>query len=187
MADLQVVYDADIECGTIVDLDTNRPFGPIMVGPAAKDTLQAFIDGMPFDITILDSEQCAQVFEGWFQNILAPVLAETATDTQNPLEQSGSPSADGIALAEREAAASAGEPPALQSADTDQQSNPDTSSTTVVDPPTPALVQPPSGDVPTQTQTGEVINCGLCNPQGQGSTDPACIACGGSGKLARVQ
>ena len=187
MADLQAIYDPDLEVGTIIDLDTNRPFGPIMVGPAAKDTLQAFLDGMPFDISILDSEQAAQVFEGWFQNILGPVLAEGTSDSPNTVVPVGDPSADEQALAQRESAVSGREPPAPQAADTDQQANTDTASAPVMPDPGKAATDGSTTETPVTPTVSDAINCGLCNPQGAGSTDPACIACGGSGKLVRVQ
>ena len=187
MTDLVAIYDPDLDLGAIVDMDTLQGFGPCYKGPMAKDLLQGFIDAMPFDLGVLSSEQVKDIFWGFHDNVMAQSQPENGTTDTGAVVADGEPTGSDIRTAETEAAANAGAPPTPQPADTDPGAAQDTSGAEVT--PQAAETVPasiPGGEIG-QVPATQVINCGLCNADGNGSTDPGCIACGGTGKLARLQ
>lgn len=187
MPDLQVVYDPSIQVGAIVDLDTNMGWGPICPGPEGGSLLQSFIDGMPFDITILSSEQARDIFMSVFQDQAAESIAAEGTAPAANVDAGPDTGAIDAAQATAEAVANAGAPPEPGPHDTDMeaaQGTPDT----VSDDPTigaPAPITDTSAataDASTQSAT----LCLVCNPNGTGSTNPSCLVCGGKGIIPPV-
>lgn len=185
MSDLQVIYDPSLEIGAIIDLDTNMGWGPMCPGPRGGELLQAFVDGMPFDLAILQPEQARDIFMSVFRQ-------DAADSIQTPAAPAGSavePPADPVATA---AASGAAQPveevsstPPEQSADTDMAA--DASQTDTVTSPDPI---PPASTDTSPVDAGSTVtpptqaNCLVCNANGQGSTNPACVVCGGTGKVA---
>lgn len=184
MADLQVIFDPSLELAAIVDLDTNLGFGPICPGPNGGSLLQAFIDGMPFDVGILTPEQAREIFLSVFRDdVAASVTASAGTDSP-PVESAGSAKSVDEARATAEAVAAGGEPPAPAPHDADMETN--TGETVAVD----IVAGPPASTnhditagLADTTPADTTSNCMLCNPNGTGSTNPGCIVCGGSGKV----
>lgn len=184
MSDLQVIYDSSLELAAIVDLDTNLGFGPICPGPNGGQLLQAFIDGMPFDVGILSAEQARDIFLSVFREDVAASVSAAADPATPPLEPSGSASATEQALATADAVASAGAPPPPAPHDADMEA--DASETAQVTVPG---IEQPSGNhdmlagVADAAASDGTSNCMVCNPQGTGSNNAACVVCGGSGKV----
>lgn len=184
MADLQVVYDPTIEVAAIVDLDRNMSWGPMCPGPQGGSLLQAFIDGMPFDITILSSEQARDIFLQVFQEDAAKSAAAATSGDSSPVEPAGTVTSSDTALATADAVANAGAPPAPAPADADMAAD-QSQTATVSDPPTQAATESatlPVGETVPEGGT-TTTNCLVCNPQGTGSNNPACVVCGGTGQV----
>lgn len=185
MSDLQVVYDPTLELGAIVDLDTNMGWGPMCPGPRGAELLQAFVDGMPFDVTILSPEQARDIFMSVFRQDAAESITAPAAPAGNPVEPDNDPVATAAASGTPGPVEAASSAPAAQSADTDMAADAGTAGAVTVDP-TPevqlsASVTPGIESQPASTPTA---NCLVCNANGQGSTNPACVVCGGTGKVA---
>jgi hypothetical protein len=184
VSDLQVVYDPSLQVGGIVDLDTNMGWGPICPGPEGGALLQSFIDGMPFDITMLTSEQARDIFMSVFREQAAESLAAQGQDTPPNMDTAPDTGPDEHALAAAEAVASAGAPPAPAPADTDMAANESTPGEVTPDPTatgSPSDTPPDGSPAPPVTTT--TTNCLVCNAEGTGSTNPSCLVCGGSGKI----
>lgn len=184
MSDLQVVYDPNLEIGAIIDLDTNMGWGPICPGPKGGELLQAFVDGMPFDLAILQPEQARDIFLSVFREDAAAAIQDAAPATDNQVEPPSDPVATAAASGAAEPVEETSTVPAEQPADTDMAA--DTSQTdtvTVPDPIPPASTATPSMDAGSTVTQPQQANCLVCNANGQGSTNPACVVCGGTGKV----
>lgn len=169
MAELQVVFDPQVEMAAIINVDDRIGWGPTMVGPSARELLQAFIDGLPFDISDVSSYQARTFFESWFQRLEG--IAETDT-TDNPTGTVGdvpSTGMDADALATAEAVAAGDGPPAAAPFDTDPGA---TESAT-------DYVSPAVAAYPPNDNDAQVIDCPNC----AGVANPSCPLCHGSLKL----
>lgn len=187
MADLVVIYDPTFEVASIVDLDKLIGWGPMLKGTDAQEILEGFIAAAPFDVSILTSEQAKEVFWSMPDAIKGATAPEAGAIDPGPVGDDSQPTGSELGAAEAEAT-NAGTVPAVQPADTDAESTaPDTAGAEVTTdaPPIVPVVEVPS--VGATDTVGQPMNCGLCNSDGAGSTDPMCIACGGSGKLIRTQ
>lgn len=187
MTDLQVVYDPTLELGAIVDLDTNMGWGPMCPGPRGAELLQAFVDGMPFDVTILSPEQARDIFLSVFRQDAAESIQAPAAPAGGSVEPDNDPVATAAASGTPGPMEATGSAPAPQPADTDLAADTSQTDTVTADPtqvvPTiPAAISTEAPNGVTSTQA----NCLVCNANGQGSTNPACPVCGGTGKVAVV-
>lgn len=184
MSDLQVIYDPSLEIGAIVDLDTNLGFGPICPGPEGGNLLQAFVDGMPFDVGILSSEQAREIFLSVFRDDAAASLAAKANADNTSLVNVGNDDATETALATADAMASNGAPPPVAPSDTDMATH-ESETHSLTDTATgqgDTTNGTPPAPVATPTDDG-TSNCMVCNPNGTGSNNAGCVVCGGSGKV----
>lgn len=184
MSDLQVVYDPTLEMGAIIDLDTNMGWGPVCPGPRGGELLQAFVDGMPFDLSILEPEQARDIFLSVFRQDAAESIEAPAAPAGSAVEPNNDPVATAAALGTAGPVEATGTVPVAQPADTDMAA--DTSQTDQVTMPDPT--PPPSTEggstAPSPTATTPAqANCLVCNANGQGSTNPGCVVCGGTGKV----
>lgn len=188
MADLQVIYDPNLEIGAIIDLDTNLGWGPMCPGPTGGELLQAFVDGMPFDLAILTPEQARDIFLSVFRNDATAAIEAKTTGDSPPMVESGDTTAVDTALATAEAVASAGAPPDPQPADTDMAADTSQTDTVTVDP-TVAPSNLPDAAATVAPSNADTVqaNCLICNPQGTGSNNPACPVCGGTGHVPKAQ
>lgn len=185
MSDLQVVYDPSTQVGAIVDLDTNQGWGPICPGPEGGELLQSFIDGMPFDITILTSQQATDIFMSVFREQAAASIAAQGQDTTENVDAGANPPTDEQALATAEAVATGDPAPEPAPHDADVAAN--TSQEAAV-----AAVDPTQSTEPDTQAVGQIVpevtttttNCLVCNSDGTGSKDPACPVCKGTGQVA---
>ena len=184
MSDLQVVYDPSIQVAGIVDLDTNMGWGPICPGPQGGELLQSFIDGMPCDITMLTSEQARDVFMSVFREQAAESLAAQGQDSQPHVDTEPDTGTNDSALATAEAVASAGSPPEPAPHDADMETNQGETDQVTTDP-TPPATPPvtPTGGATVPKVVSTTSNCLVCNSDGNGSNNPSCLVCGGSGKI----
>jgi hypothetical protein len=162
MADIEVIFDPVKEMATIVNLDTRAGWGPAMIGPDAGTILQAFVDSMPFDVTVLHDYQAVVAFTSFLDALGSGTATPAATAALSPLEQAGASRVDEDTLADLVAAASGPEPPDPQPADPD----------------------PEAAEGPPLT----VVRCYNCNGAGKiefgDGTEPArCNMCQGTGKL----
>ena len=162
MAELQVIYDPNLELAAIVNVDERMGWGPAMIGPQAGNILQAFIDTCPFDVSEMDAYTAARTFASFLDNagLAAPDTTPTPeTGTVDTSADTGVDTANALAEAE---ATNAGDVPAEQPADT---------------------------DTPQDTSTAPtVINCPNCNGSGSiqfgdGEAPQTCGMCGGRGKV----
>lgn len=184
MSDLQVIYDPSLEIGAIIDLDTNMGWGPICPGPRGGELLQAYVDGMPFDLAILTEEQARDIFLSVFRDDAAAAITDATPAADNPVVADNDPVAAAAASGSAEPVEDAGTVPVAQSADADMAadtSQTDTVTTDPTQPVTPTVGQTASPN-PTVTTPAEG-NCLLCNANGQGSTNPGCLVCHGTGKV----
>lgn len=184
MTDYIVLYDPVKEIGAIVNVDNRIGFGPAMIGPDAERALTEFMESFEYDPAEVESAVLRDWFEQWAGEHFLP--SEGAPGA--PLSPAGSSvesvGDNGVALAEATAAASAGEPPAPQPADTDPEAG-ESEAGPVMDP------IPTTGPTVTDTggdQTTYVGTCFACNGEGTITIDPAvgpvlCSACRGSGHL----
>jgi hypothetical protein len=159
--DAAVIYDADVEMSALVDTDTLRALGPVGVGPMSQREMQAFVTAMPDAVfeAMSSHELCiawAQFWEREFKD-----LHEFEPSDNGQVEQPPDQDGDAAALAAREAAAAAGEPPAEQPADTDMEADA-SEAPTVVD----CFACGGSGRVPGATDGAEEV-CNLCNGHGK--------------------
>ena len=181
-----VIYDPTLELAAIVNLDDLTAWGPIYKGPDAQDILQGFIDAAPFDVTILDTDTAKALFWSLGQAGTGATSPESG-QTQAGAVDNGT---GGLAADERlaeQAARDAGTVPDVQPHDTDtEQGPPNPSGVEVGQTQGVAQVTHYEQPAPGPVKVSEPINCGLCNADGNQTPDPTCIACGGSGKLARV-
>lgn len=131
MADLQAIYDADKEIGAIVNLDNGTPLGPVMVGPAAGDILQAWLDATPFDVSELDPFTAQTAFLSFLERNAPPdEVASNAADNGEVVDKPRVTADEAVALAEHEAVG-ASDVPDEQPADTDREASADTVTETV--------------------------------------------------------
>lgn len=185
MSDLQVIYDPTLEIAAIVDLDTNMGWGPMCPGPKAADLLQAYVDGMPFDLAILTPEQARDIFLSVFREQAAGDIAAAAAPAGSAVEPSSDPVADAAASGAAGPVEETGSVPPEQPADADMAADTgETDQVTVPDPIPPASTGTPTTGVGSTTTPQQQVNCLVCNADGQGSTNPACVVCGGTGKVA---
>lgn len=184
-AELEVIYDPALEMAAIINLDTRQGWGPSMVGPSAKQILEAFLSGTPFDLTAVDSATATNFFEDWFS-----AVSEQA-DQAAPEGQAVSVEPDGAAaVADSTAATTAegaptDEPPNPAPSDTDMGA--DTSTTDQVT--APAVADPAAQAQAAADQTAaeqsapgatQTIPCPACEGRG----DANCPLCKGVGKIA---
>lgn len=185
MSDLQVIYDPSLEIGAIIDLDTNMGWGPMCPGPRGGELLQAFVDGMPFDLSILQPEQARDIFLSVFRDDAAAAIQTPAAPAGNAVE----PTSDPVATAAAQGAAvpveDAGTVPPEQSADADMAADTSQTDQVTTDPTMPGIVADTPKVERTPSSTGTTMtNCLVCNATGTGSINPACPVCGGTGKVA---
>lgn len=185
MSDLQVIYDPSLEIGAIIDLDTNMGWGPMCPGPRGGELLQAFVDGMPFDLAVLQPEQARDIFMSVFRQDAADSIQAPAAPAGSAVEPDNDPvataAASGAAIPVEEVSST----PPEQPADTDMAADASEADTVTSDPTTPDIgtVTPPPVAASTPGVAAQA-NCLVCNANGQGSTNPACVVCGGTGKVA---
>lgn len=184
MSDLQVIYDPTLEIGAIIDLDTNMGWGPMCPGPKGGELLQAFVDGMPFDLSILQPEQARDIFLSVFRQDAADSITAASAPAGNAVE----PTSDPVATAAASGAAAPVEEtssvPAAQPADTDMAADTSQTDQVTTDPIMPGIVADTPKVERTPSSTGTTMtNCLVCNATGTGSTNPACPVCGGTGKV----
>lgn len=184
MSDLQVIYDPALQIGAIVDLDTNLGFGPICPGPDGGNLLQAFVDGMPFDVGILTAEQARDIFLSVFrEDAQKSIEAQGQTDTGTVVTPDGA-TANAEALAAREAMETAGAPPEPAPADADMEADQSQTDQVNTGPTVPGIASDTSQvGSPVPVVTPSMTNCLVCNASGAGSSNPACVVCGGTGKV----
>lgn len=121
MANLEVIYDPAKEIGAVVNLDNGTPLGPVMIGPAAGDILQAWLDATPFDVAGLDAFTAQSAFLSFLERNAPPdEVASDASDNGQVVAQPGVTADDAVALADREAV-HASDVPDAQPADTDSE------------------------------------------------------------------
>lgn len=184
MSDLQVVYDPNLEIGAIIDLDTNMGWGPICPGPKGGELLQAFVDGMPFDLAILQPEQARDIFLSVFRDDAAAAIQDAAPAAGDTVGQANDPVATAAASGTAEPVDETSTVPPKQPSDADMAADTSQTDTVTMDP-TPQVTPTVSQtDVPsTSVTSSSTANCLVCNANGQGSTNPACVVCGGTGKV----
>lgn len=123
MTELVVVFDPAQEMAAIVNVDEQCAWGPAMIGPNAGDILRAFLDTVPFDVTVMSAMTAQEAFSSFL--LQAGLLADAAaTEGDNsPVVEQGDASLDyGAARAEAEAVNATSTPPP-QPADTDMDVN----------------------------------------------------------------
>lgn len=184
MADLTVIYDPTLEIGAIIDLDTNMGWGPMCPGPQGGNLLQAFVDGMPFDLTILSPEQARDIFMSVFRDDAAAAIQDAPPAGDSPVVPDNDPVATAAASGAAEPVAETG--PVVPVAPNDADMEADTSQTgAVTEPANPSGVQLNTPDMAANAApvSAGTANCLLCNANGQGSTNPGCLVCHGTGKV----
>lgn len=165
MVTLVVVFDADKEMAAIVDTDSRMGWGPAMVGPAAGEILQGFIESMPFDVGVVGSAVAAHIFQQWIDGLTATAAQAAPTSPDSPLESPGNPTVDQTPPDRTGPADGGSEPPESGPADTDMEAD--------------------EGAAPT------VVPCPLCGGTGvtadgeDGATN-TCAMCAGT-KVVRMQ
>lgn len=163
MASLIIVYDPEREIATFVDADTQRGYGPAVIGPDAGDLLQQFTEAMPFDIGKLPSDTLLELFQDFAEHMAQPAAEAPPAPAAPPVEQIGDTGvAAGDKLADATAAA-ATDVPAPAPADTD----------TGAASPTPV----------------RVVDCHACQGEGKldlgdGQGPVTCNMCQGTGTIA---
>jgi hypothetical protein len=160
MTDIEVIYDPVKELACIINLDTRLGWGPAFIGPNAGNVLQLWIDSLPFDPTLLTDYQAASVFDDWLQQMAASPAEAASSPPVSPVEPLDGAGLAHDALAQAEAAASGGEPPEPQPADTDVEEDAST-------PPTVSTCPLCAGArTVVNDETGEVTPCGMCSGTG---------------------
>lgn len=184
MSDPIVVYDPVKELAALVDPNTRTAFGPAHIGPDAEAVLDGFLLSIPYDVTTVDSDTLRSWFERYTGGTFPAPATPPAEDTQVAAEQDGNSGVDGAALAEREAAATSGDPPPPQPADTDMEADEGTADT--VTEPTP----PPPVGGSANTRPGQTVKvpCPACNASGSvPSSEPGvsvtCNLCHGTTRI----
>lgn len=184
MSDLQVVYDPNLEIGAIIDLDTNMGWGPICPGPKGGELLQAFVDGMPFDLAILQPEQARDIFLSVFRDDAAAAIQDAAPAAGDTVGQANDPVATAAASGTAEPVDETSTVPPEQPSDADMAADTgQTDTVTTADPLGSSAIQGVPPEIEQATQPARQGNCLVCNANGQGSTNPACVVCGGTGKV----
>ena len=165
MADIEVIFDPVKEFAAIVNIDTRQGWGPAFVGPHAGVVLQTWVDAMPFDVTLLDSDIAGTLFAEWVADVTKGTTEEAPTPPVGPMEPLGGGGMDDAAQAAAEASAAGAEPPGPGPADTDLAAD--------------------AGAPP------QVVTCPLCTGAGVTSdgadgASVTCAMCGGA-KVVRMQ
>lgn len=176
MADLEVVYDPAKEMATIVNVDERRGWGPAMIGPDAGIILQAFIDSMPFDVSVLNEYDACQVFNGFLDGLAAGATETATPDTDSPVVESGSAGVADETVPGAEHGAPTDQPPGPAPADTDTGVEVDQGETDQVIPPhDPAFGLEPVAESHFTRET-----CVMCDGNGtvQISPDEPAAQCG---------
>jgi hypothetical protein len=188
MPDLNVVYDDKLQIGAIVDLDTNMGWGPICPGPDGGNLLQAFIDGMPFDLTILSSEQARDIFLSVFREDAERSIASQTANDPDTLVAPHDPVATASAFGDSTIVEEASSAPPPAPADSDAGATGSEMTAAQTDPTvTVPYSQPIVADPVVPVSAPTVSNCLLCNSDGTGSKNPGCVMCGGTGKVQAAQ
>jgi hypothetical protein len=184
MAELQVIYDPQLELAAILNVDERIGWGPAMVGPDAPIILQAFIDQTPFDVSALDSYTAAVAFNQFLDKLVERNAATAATVDPVPVGPDDDSGVADQTVPTAAQGAPTDEPPAVQPADTDSSVEADESpaSASIEAGRTPFV--PPDTPAPPTT----VQPCMLCDGTGMVQTDPdapaaTCGMCNGSGKV----
>ena len=165
MASLTTIDDASIELACIIDMDTFTPLPIVAAGADRTALLTAFVDSVPFDITLLNAETIREGFSQ-FLGTRGIITQDTPTQADQPevVASDGTPDDGVAALAEREATY-ATDTPSEQPADTDEAQ--DTQSPTVT-----ARCWNCDGSGRVEFGEGEpTAQCGIC--QGTGKVEQA--------------
>jgi hypothetical protein len=155
-----------------------------MVGPQAGEILQAFIDGLPFDISELPSETCHAFFASWFQRVAGEILDDALPGDDVASVRVGDQEMADAARAAFEASHAGDPPPGLQSADTDMAAaaghvGPVTASPSGNPYELSFRASAPASGPDAPSLAGQVIDCPMCN----GTANPSCVLCHGTLKL----
>lgn len=180
--DLQVIYDETLEIAAIIDLESRQAWGPAAIGQGAGQLLEAYVQSLPFDPSILTPDQAVEGFTDWFQRVGEYADASTSTVSPSPVDSGTGTSVDTGALAVAEAGSAAGSPPPPAPADTDSTATADTSAAQVTTAP---AVTPPAAVAPATlpaTAGTQYIACPSCSVTG--TVDPACPICHGTNQMA---
>ena len=185
MSDLTVIHDPNLEIAAIVDMDTNQGWGPICVGPQSAELLQAFVDGMPFDITMLTPEQATNIFVAAFHDTVAESVQDAPAPVGSAVEQTSDPVADAAASGNTGPVDTTSAANPVAPSDADMEANTGQTNQVTPDPTagTAQVTEQPNAGV-TAASDSAAANCLVCNANGQGSTNPSCVVCGGTGKVA---
>lgn len=120
MANLIVADCPNLECAVLIDTDELRALPIVAAGPDRDALLQAFVDSVPFDITLLEADASLAAFGQFLERSGRLSGVAPNTSAPNPMEPPAGSGTDAeAALAETEAT-HAGDVPAPQPADTDQ-------------------------------------------------------------------
>src|ERR1700752_65970 len=85
MADLQVIYDSQLEIAAIVNVDERVAWGPAMIGPDAATLLQSFIRSTPFDVPLMTTYDALKAFEQFHESQPPPKpISQPASDQSSP-------------------------------------------------------------------------------------------------------
>lgn len=184
MADYIVIYDPDKEIAAIVNADDRIGFGPAFIGPDAERALTEFLESVPYDVAEVDSAVLRSWFEGWAGEHFQPAEVPAVSPAGSAVEPPSGNGVDAAALADATAAASGGNPPAVQPSDTDMEVDASTP-TTVTDPTTGSSTSEAGNS---NGEAGYVGTCFACNGAGvislvDGDPPVTCSACRGTGKL----
>lgn len=160
MAELEVIYDPDMQIAAVVNVDEQCGWGPAMIGPNAKQLLTLFIDTVPFDVSQLASSEATAAFKSFLEQANLAGGATTAAGGNVAAKPDGNPPVDeAAALAQREAANSGDvSPPAP--ADTDTPTEGES---------TQAVITCPNCNGTTTTNDGPegtAVPCGFCKGLG---------------------
>lgn len=157
-----IIYDSDREVAALIDTDSMRALGPIMVGPGAGEMLNEFVNRMPEAVFEASSYDLTAYWGSYFAENFAPLSAAPAATDPGTVGVDDNASDDEPIIATTVNGAPSDEPPGEQSADTDMEA--DTS------------------------PAGTVTDCPACSGRGMitvaDDEAPArCNMCQGSGKI----
>jgi hypothetical protein len=156
MADIEVIFDPAKEYAAIVSIDHRAGWGPAMVGPNAGVILQTWVDSMPFDVSLLDSDSASVVFTDWLDSFFRSAPEAAVSPSDSPVEpMDGSPV--GETPPDRTGPDNgAGEPPEPAPADADMEAD-------ASPPPTVAVCPLCAGTgVTNDGADGASITCAMC-------------------------
>lgn len=174
MADRLVIYDPNLQLGTVVDSDDMLSLGPVGAGPNAAQELQQFINHMPEVIWDMSSYELRTAYLQFWEANFSSLYEQPQPDSQPAVVESNGAGGDAEALAEAEASTAADAPPPPQPADTDTEAQAEAPPYVGV-----CFACQGKGTQP-GLEPGSVVSCNLCQGTGKLPVEAAATRPGGT-------